>query len=68
VTHTVDAGGRVRFCDLCAQRFANHFVELKNGKWRGRTPSARYTIDALRLNRAHLVELRLVLRKVAANA
>ncbi|MCC6537066.1 MAG: hypothetical protein IT162_05920 [Bryobacterales bacterium] len=55
------------FVDLCADSFAQHFVELRNGTWRGRTPAARYTIDALRLNRSHLVELRQLLRRLAVN-
>ena len=50
------------FVDLCASPFDEHFVELKNGKWRGKTISAKYTIDVMRLNRPHLVELRTLLR------
>ncbi len=52
----------IEFVDLCSSSFAEHFVAQKNGKWRGKTLAARYTIDALRLNRPHLVELRLLLR------
>ena len=55
----------IGFVDLCSSRFADHFVEQGNGAWRGKTLSARYTIDALRLNRPHLVELRRLLRGLA---
>ncbi len=52
----------IGFVDLCAAAFDEHFVEQRNGKWRGRTLAAKYTIDVMRLNRSHLVELRLILR------
>jgi uncharacterized protein (TIGR02646 family) len=55
----------IAFVDLCASAFAEHFISQKNGKWKGKTPSARYTIDSLRLNRPHLVELRILLRDLA---
>jgi uncharacterized protein (TIGR02646 family) len=54
----------ISFVDLCASSFDEHFVSQKNGKWRGKTLAARYTIDALRLNRPHLVQLRLLLREM----
>src|ERR1700722_19267876 len=44
--------------DLCADDFPTHFQELEDGQWIGLTPSGRYTIDLLRLNRRHLVDLR----------
>ena len=50
---------------LCTFTFVKHFVEQKNGKWRGKTLSAKYTIDSLRLNRPHLIELRVLLRDLA---
>jgi hypothetical protein len=50
------------FVDLCVSAFDEHFVEQKNGKWRGKTLAAKYTIDSLRLNRPHLVELRILIR------
>lgn len=53
----------IGFVDLCAADFADHFFEQPGGEWRGMTPSAEYTIDALRLNRPHLVELRRLLRR-----
>jgi hypothetical protein len=48
--------------DLCADNFDMHFQELLEGTWAGRTLSAQYTIDALRLNRPHLVEVRRLLQ------
>lgn len=53
------------FVDLCASAFGEHFLEQKNGKWRGKTLAAKYTIESLRLNRPHLVELRILLRALA---
>ncbi|MCX6976951.1 MAG: hypothetical protein NTX04_03215 [Verrucomicrobia bacterium] len=55
----------IGYVDLCASAFQEHFVVQKNGKWRGKTLSAKYTIDSLRLNRPHLVELRVLLRELA---
>lgn len=52
----------IGFVDFCVTSFSVHFDEKSTGEWHGKTPSARYTIDALRLNRPHLVELRLILR------
>ena len=37
-----------------------------SGRWRGKTLAAEYTIDTLRLNRPHLVELRVFLRERSA--
>ncbi len=54
----------IGFVDLCTDDFATHFRELPDGSWEGLTPSARYTIEALRLNRHHLQEIRLLLRKL----
>lgn len=48
--------------DLCRDDFTTHFLELPNGEWEGLTPSARFTIDLLRLNRPHLVAIRLILQ------
>ncbi|MEZ5399052.1 MAG: hypothetical protein R2729_05235 [Bryobacteraceae bacterium] len=58
-----DIGGQ--FVDLCASSFDEHFVQQRNGKWRGKTLAAKYTIDSIRLNRSHLVELRQILRDLA---
>lgn len=55
-------GKAIEFVDLCADEFAQHFFETAKGEWLGRTPSAKYTIEALRLNRPHLVEIRRLLR------
>ncbi len=52
----------IGFVDLCSDDFDEHFDETTDGRWTGRTMSAEYTIDALRLNRPHLVQLRLLLR------
>lgn len=52
----------VGFVDLCLDDFDEHFIEQPSGQWLGKTASANYTIDALRLNRIHLVELRRGLR------
>lgn len=52
----------IAFVDLCAADFAGHFTEKRNGEWLGKTLSANYSIDALRLNRPHLVEIRRLIR------
>ena len=53
------------FVDLCEEEFADHFTEMPNGVWVGKTLSAIYSIEALRLNRTHLVELRRLLSEGA---
>ncbi len=53
----------IGFVDLCADDFSTHFQELDDGRWIGLTLRASFTIDALRLNRAHLVEIRYWLRQ-----
>jgi hypothetical protein len=55
----------IGFVDLCSEDFANHFQEKPDGSWVGLTPSASYTIDALRLNRPHLLEIRALLRTLS---
>lgn len=52
----------IGFVDLCVDEFADHFAEGADGVWLGLTESARYTIEALRLNRPHLVWIRKTLR------
>jgi hypothetical protein len=52
----------IGFVDLCQDNFENHFRELPDGRWEGLTESAKYTIDALRLNRSHLMQIRILLR------
>jgi hypothetical protein len=44
--------------DLCREEFHEHFDAGGDGRWKGLTASAEYTIELLRLNRPHLVELR----------
>lgn len=56
------------FVDLCVDDFDEHFEVLSNGEWRGVTGAGRYTIDALRLNREHLVTLRDLLSKLGCAA
>jgi hypothetical protein len=51
----------IGFVDLCSDDFDMHYEETLDGLWLGRTMSAKYTIDALRLNRPHLVQLRRLL-------
>lgn len=46
------------FVDFCVDVFATHFEASASGHWRGITESGKYTLDALRLNRSHLVEIR----------
>jgi len=58
----------IGFVDLCRDDFASHFIEKPDGSWEGRTPSARYTIEALRLNRSHLLQIRMLLRELAQSA
>jgi hypothetical protein len=48
----------VGIVDLCVDEFATHFRPQRNGIWQGLTPSGMFTIDLLRLNRRHLVEVR----------
>jgi hypothetical protein len=50
--------------DLCVSDFETHFDEGPDGLWEGLTRAGQYTIDALRLNRPHLVQLRQLIRKI----
>lgn len=52
----------VCFVDLCSDDWDQHYQEREDGCWVGRTLSGQFTIDALRLNRAHLVEIRALIR------
>jgi hypothetical protein len=52
----------IGFVDLCKDDFGVHFRELPDGCWEGLTESAKYTIDALRLNSQHLTEIRVLLQ------
>jgi hypothetical protein len=60
-------GVEITFVDLCAESFDDHFVERANGIWDGKTQAAKYSIEALRLNRPHLVEIRRLLRLASAS-
>jgi hypothetical protein len=51
----------IGFVDLCVDDFETHFRQGSQGMWEGLTPSGRYTIDVLRLNRKHLVTIRRIL-------
>ncbi|MBS1835653.1 MAG: HNH endonuclease [Acidobacteria bacterium] len=52
------------FVDLCETAFDEHFALVETGEWHAKTKAAEYTIDLLRLNRPHLVALRLLLADV----
>jgi hypothetical protein len=54
----------IGFVDLCSADFDERFRELPDGRWEGLSPSANYTIDALHLNRAHLITIRVLLRQI----
>jgi hypothetical protein len=53
------------FVDLCAEAFSDHFEEVMDGSWVPLSRQAEYTLDKLRLNRAHLVTIRGYLREIA---
>lgn len=53
----------IGFVDLCTEEFDAHFRVGPDGKWSGITESGSYTIDMLRLNRRHLVDLRTILKQ-----
>jgi len=57
----------VSFVDLCKDEFDAHFKSTEDGKWNGLTESGRYTIEMLRLNREHLIEARLLLKRLGVN-
>lgn len=52
------------FVDLCESNFGDHFAENPDGSWEALTPVAGYTIDALRLNRKHLCEVRVLIKQL----
>lgn len=54
-----------KFIDLCQELFSTHFQEAEEGRWLPLTKAAEYSLAMLRLNRIHLVELRLWLRTIA---
>lgn len=51
--------------DLCAAEFEEHYLIGDDGRVLPRTESASYTVDLLRLNRRHLVEIRDLLGRLA---
>lgn len=53
------------FLDLCSEAFSAHFHEEEDGSWRPLSRRAEYTLERLRLNRAHLVTIRRYLREIA---
>jgi len=53
------------FIDFCAEDFSRHFEEQPDGVWRPLTRAGEYTAAKVRLNRAHLVRIRLLLRRLA---
>lgn len=53
------------FLDFCAESFSGNFQEEPDGSWTPLSRQAEYTLERLRLNRAHLVEIRLLLRHIA---
>ena len=54
------------FLDFCADGFSHHFQEEANGSWTPLSRRAQYTVERLRLNRRHLVQIRSLLREIAA--
>jgi hypothetical protein len=54
------------FVDLCASTFDEHFIALENGEWQAKTPAGQFTIEMLRLNRDHLIAMRLRLAAIAS--
>jgi hypothetical protein len=55
-----------RFVDSCSDLFSDHFAEEMAGRWTPLSRAGEYTAKRLRLNRKHLVEVRNLLREVAA--
>jgi len=62
---SLEANGYV-FLDFCSEAFSSHFYENADGSWMPLSRSAEYTLARLRLNRKHLVQVRLLLRKIAS--
>lgn len=54
----------IGFVDLCQDDFQAHYEVCEDGTWRPLTASAEYTIDSLRLNCPHLLELRRFLASI----
>ncbi len=54
-----------RFIDFCNESFFDHFREEPDGSWTPLTRAGEYTEARLRLNRKHLLNIRLILRQLA---
>jgi hypothetical protein len=52
------------FVDFCRHDLDDHFEEAPDGTWRPLTRAGEFTLEALNLNRPHLVEIRLLLRQL----
>lgn len=52
------------FLDLCAVRLSDHLREEPDGSWSPLSRLGEYTLERLRLNRRHLVRIRLRLREI----
>lgn len=57
----LEAAG-IRFADPCRECFSDNFRD-KDGRWQPKTPVGEYSMERLRLNTEHLVQIR---RHVAA--
>ena len=55
-----------RFIDYSSESFSEHFIETESGRWLPLSRSGRYSERQLRLNRRHLLEIRALLRDIAA--
>jgi len=62
---SLEAEGYV-FLNFCAEAFSSHFSEDADGSWKPLSRRAEYTLERLRLNRKHLVRIRLLFREVAS--
>ena len=51
----------ISIADPCADEFRTHFLAKADGTWEGVTETGAYTIKLLRLNRKHLIRIRLIL-------
>ena len=53
-----------RFLDYCVEVFSRHFELESSGLLKPLTTAAEYTLERLRLNRPHLVQMRLLIGKI----
>jgi hypothetical protein len=58
----------IRLVDLCEDDFEEHFREDNAGRWVALSLPGQYTLDLLRLNRPHLVEVRKLVRELGMAA